>query len=58
MKIKRRRSKFPNNLSTLQICERTNEKKNSLGIEFVVFFSHTVTNSNLQKKVPFLIYMS
>ena len=58
MKIKWRKSKFPNNLSTLQICEQKNEKKNSLGIEFVVFFLHTVTNSNLQKKVPFLIHMS
>jgi hypothetical protein len=49
-----RKSISSNNLLTLQICEQKNEKKNRMGIEFVVFFSHTVTDSKLRKKVPFL----
>tara|TARA_R100000306_G_scaffold33097_1_gene34529 strand:+ start:761 stop:1057 length:297 start_codon:yes stop_codon:yes gene_type:complete len=31
----------PNNFLTLQICEQKNEKKNTVGIEFLVFFPHT-----------------
>lgn len=33
---------FPNDFLTMQICEQISEKKNGLGIDFVIFFSHTV----------------
>jgi len=37
----------------MQICEQINEKKNVRGIEFVVFFSHTVLRLQATKKDPF-----
>ncbi|MAO08668.1 MAG: hypothetical protein CL596_08155 [Alteromonas sp.] len=45
---------FANIFLTLQICEQKNEKKNEMGIEFLIFFSHTSTCIKLQKK--FLFY--
>lgn len=45
----------PNIILTLQICEQKNEKKNSLGIEFLIFFLHTTTSLKLQKKFLFLV---
>ncbi len=38
----------------MQICEQINEKKNGLGIDFVVFFPHTVVYPNLVKNSYFL----
>jgi hypothetical protein len=38
-----------NNLLTLQICEQISYKKNTLGIEYVVFFSHIKSRINLQQ---------
>lgn len=38
----------------MQICEQINEKKNGLGIDFSVFFSHTVIYSLSKKRYPFL----
>tara|TARA_R110002124_G_scaffold227889_1_gene393126 strand:+ start:22232 stop:22798 length:567 start_codon:yes stop_codon:yes gene_type:complete len=48
---------FSNVFLTLQICEQIIEKKNRKPIEFVVFFSHTVHNSKLRKKFPFLNFL-
>jgi len=39
----------------MQICEQKNEKKNGMGIEFVIFFSHTSITLKLQKK--FLLFL-
>jgi len=38
----------------MQICEQISEKKNGLGIDFVIFFSHTVEECDLRKSYPFL----
>ena len=48
-----RKRNFPNIFLTLQICEQKNEKKNGLGIEFLIFFPHTSTLIKLQKKFLF-----
>jgi hypothetical protein len=45
---------FSNDSLTMQICEQINEKKNGLGIDFLVFFSHTVIVPNLLKSSFFL----
>ncbi len=47
---------FSNIFLTMQICEQKNEKKNSLGIEFSLFFSHTYDSLKLQKKFRFFVY--
>lgn len=48
---------FSNDSLTMQICEQINEKKNGLGIDFLVFFSHTVIVPNLLKSSPFLSHL-
>ncbi len=37
----------------MQICEQKSEKKNRIGIEFSIFFSHTDNRVNLRKSSPF-----
>jgi len=37
----------------VQICEQKNEKKNGLGIEFLIFFTHTSLSLKLRKKFLF-----
>ena len=43
-----------NNFLTLQICEQKSYKKNTLGIEYLVFFSHLIYLIKLQQ--IFLIF--
>jgi len=43
----------PYNFLTMQICEQKSEKKNRKGIEFLVFFPHTIIMLNLRKKFLF-----
>jgi len=50
MWLKKEEKCFPNNFLTMQICEQKNEKKNTLGIEFSLFFLHTSIRIKLQKK--------
>jgi len=43
-----------NNLLALQICEQKSYKKNTLGIEYLVFFSHLISRINLQQFFLFI----
>lgn len=46
-----------NNFLTLQICEQKSYKKNTLGIEYLVFFSHLIFLIKLQQiSLIFLFY--
>ena len=38
-----------NNFLTLQICEQKSYKKNTLGIEYLLFFSHLIFLIKLQQ---------
>ena len=44
-----------NNLLTMQICEQKSYKKNTLGIEYLLFFPHLIFLINLQQ--IFLIFL-